>query len=379
MADLELMSKGIINAINMYSNAMAKRAEMENYYVQKRIDEENEMIRDERRYAIERMRKKQEMFDDPIKQIEFQQYIKENPDLEVDLRGTQLEDWYNEFKNKRQKSKSSITSRFPMDIGQIRTMSPNGGFIPQQPQDWQTAIRNRIAAKSQSGENLSVGEENLMIPDPEEDLKQKMEKRGWIENPNWRPGNNKDRWVLKDKVEKGLSASQIIQKDKRTEKMISTIEMNRFKKDQISSAREGLKNIEPGVIGMFKRGIMKWTDPNNPMFGSWQQLKAMLTDAQLEFTAKTKGSISDKEWADFRNAVANNDVAQIPMIINTLNRVEKALEAEETGLKKSFKKIYGEDPDEWLDMKDQNKSFNFNGREYEINYDEDGRPFIEVE
>jgi hypothetical protein len=98
-------------------------------------------------------------------------------------------------------------------------------------------------------------------------------------------------------------------------------------------------------------------DPNNPMLGKWQVIKGVLTDAQLMNTAKTKGAISDKEMALFATAAANDDIASLPRMLPVFDKLMAFMDAEEKAKKESFKKIYREDPNEFLgndQLKEQN-------------------------
>ncbi len=87
----------------------------------------------------------------------------------------------------------------------------------------------------------------------------------------------------------------------------------------------------------------KFTDPNNPLFRDWQKVKMVLTDAQLMYTAKTKGAISDREMELFSKAAANDDIALKPAIIPVLNKMRKFLEAENRTKVRTYQKLYGED------------------------------------
>lgn len=151
------------------------------------------------------------------------------------------------------------------------------------------------------------------------------------------------------------SASLEKVKEKRIEDLFTTVEDNKVKRGSIKQALESATKIDPGVLGRAKRGILKWTDPNNPMFEDWQNVKIVLTDAQLMNTAKTKGAISDREMELFSKAAANDDVASLPAMLPVFKRILKVMDADEKSKKDTFRKLYKEDPDEWFGATEEPK------------------------
>lgn len=144
------------------------------------------------------------------------------------------------------------------------------------------------------------------------------------------------------------------QKDKRTEDLITTIETNNVKREMLSKAQKSLSKIPTGLLGSIKVKMLNSYDPNNPLLGDWQNVKAVLTDAQLMNTAKTKGAISDREMELFSKAAANDDVQSIARIKPVLEKLSKFMDAEEHSKMNSFKKIYGEDPSQWPELQQEN-------------------------
>jgi hypothetical protein len=152
----------------------------------------------------------------------------------------------------------------------------------------------------------------------------------------------------------GMSAGQrplspILQKvkDTRTENIMNNLEQNNIKRDMINNAMESSKKIQGGLYGKIQRGFLRGIDPKNPILGDWQNIKMVLTDAQLMNVAKTKGAISDREMELFSKAAANDDIASLPQIIPVLNKVLRTINADEQSSVNSYKKLYGEDPTQW--------------------------------
>lgn len=148
--------------------------------------------------------------------------------------------------------------------------------------------------------------------------------------------------------QKELSSTQQVQKDKRIADLFETTEINKVKRDQIEQAKDLATQIRGGLGGTIERNWMKLADPNNPMLGKWQVVKSVLTDAQLMNTAKTKGAISDREMALFASAAANDDIASLPRMLPVFDKLMAFMDAEERSKKEAYRKIYNENPDEFL-------------------------------
>ena len=146
------------------------------------------------------------------------------------------------------------------------------------------------------------------------------------------------------------SASLITAKNKRTEELYATFENNKVNRDMIANAEDSLSRLQGGIVGKVKMDLMKNLDPNNPLLQDWQNVKMVLTDAQLLNTAKTKGAISDPEMELFAKAAANDDLTSIPRIIPVLNKLKEFLDAEEQMQVNTFKRLYGEDPMQWEEL-----------------------------
>jgi hypothetical protein len=129
------------------------------------------------------------------------------------------------------------------------------------------------------------------------------------------------------------------------------VEQNKVKKEQISEAREAIKRIPQGLKGKVITEWKKNFDPNDPMLSDWQKIKVIGTDAQLLNTAKTKGAISDREMELFAKAAANDDLISAQRLTPVLDKLERFIAAEESSLISSYKRIYGEDPESWGEIR----------------------------
>lgn len=160
----------------------------------------------------------------------------------------------------------------------------------------------------------------------------------------WKPSTKEEAYDYEDKKNSNqMSPFLEGQKNKRTETLIETIETNKVKSHSVEEALMALDKIDPGVVGKIKRGTLKIFDPDNPLFADWQKVKMVLTDAQLMYTAKTKGAISDREMELFAKAAANDDVALKPAIVPALNKLRRFIDAENRSKVKAYQKLYGED------------------------------------
>jgi len=149
---------------------------------------------------------------------------------------------------------------------------------------------------------------------------------------------------------KGTKMSPFLERmrDKRAEDVITTHEINKVKKEQIQKAAESAKKITQGLAGKVKGSFTKRFIPSTKMLADWQQIKMVLTDAQLMNTANTKGAISDKEMELFAEAAANDDYFSIQRIMPVLEKLSKFIEADMNAKTKTYKHLYGEDPASFL-------------------------------
>ena len=148
-----------------------------------------------------------------------------------------------------------------------------------------------------------------------------------------------------------LSPSLQNQKDKRIQNIFDTLEGNKVKRQKIDKATGSLSKIPTGLAGKVQTAWMKNMDPNNPILTDWQQIKSVMTDAQLQSVAKTKGAISDREMELFAQAAANDDIMSVARMKPVLEAMKSALASSEESLLNSYRRIYpGEDPAQWPEM-----------------------------
>lgn len=153
---------------------------------------------------------------------------------------------------------------------------------------------------------------------------------------------------------KKLTPARQAIKDKKTEEIFNTFESNRVKRDQINRAEKSLNNVPIGLGGKIKIGLMKNFDADNPILTDWQNIKSVMTDAQLQRVAKTKGAVSDREMELFAVAAANDDLVSIARMKPVLKAMADALDAQETASLNSYRHVYEEDPMQWPEMQEFN-------------------------
>lgn len=136
--------------------------------------------------------------------------------------------------------------------------------------------------------------------------------------------------------------SFIKQKNKDTSDLIDTVMSGDFKKENINKVLADAQDIPQGLLGKVEIDMLKRFSPDSPVLAKWQNLKSVLTDAQLMKTARTKGAISDREMELFAEAVANDDINSMPRITATLSRMMNQLEQEANVARSTFGQLYGE-------------------------------------
>lgn len=141
-----------------------------------------------------------------------------------------------------------------------------------------------------------------------------------------------------------------LRKEKSINSIYDTVSNANLNIDRIDSGIKSIENIPQGLPGMIKLGWMKAFDTKNPTLSDWQNMKSLLTDAQLQKTAKTSGSISDFEMKEFAKSVANDDLASVARQTNVLNAFRKAIISEQESKLNQFRRSFKEDPREWDDL-----------------------------
>jgi hypothetical protein len=140
-------------------------------------------------------------------------------------------------------------------------------------------------------------------------------------------------------------------KPKKIQEVYDTVNSNNVLRGNVTQALDSATRIGTGLGGKIKYSYLKNFKPNDPVLADWQNVKSMLTDTQLLYTAKTKGAISDREMELFANAAANDDLKSLPEIQSVLSRMVQKLNANEDTVINSYKQSFGENPLDWEDLK----------------------------
>lgn len=148
-----------------------------------------------------------------------------------------------------------------------------------------------------------------------------------------------------------MSAGRANARDKRTEELINTFSTNAMNREIMGEVKTSLKNLTSGVYGKIGRGFLKQLAPDSPALADYQRVKSFLTDATLGKVKFTKGAVSDAEMQLFKEASGNDELLSSPRVLAVIENAMKAIESEERGLSSSYKKLYGEDPLEWDEIK----------------------------
>jgi len=162
----------------------------------------------------------------------------------------------------------------------------------------------------------------------------------------------------------GLTPARAAQKDKRTERLFNTIEINKVKRGLIKGAEEALPNLPQGLGGKLSMWWMKNFDADNPTLESWQKVKSVLTDATLMNTAMTKGAISDFEMEEIMTAAANDDLISIKRIKPVIDKLTSFLDADESAQMSTFNRVYNEDPAKWPEMQEETEGRTSSGNTF---------------
>ena|SRR3990167_118954 len=148
-----------------------------------------------------------------------------------------------------------------------------------------------------------------------------------------------------DSAQEKLEKSPFYQQNrfKKTEELLNTIEQGKIQKEMIRRARESSKNIPTGLGGKVKMWWTKMFDSENPLMEDWQNIKMVLTDAQLLNTAKTKGAISDREMELFSRAASNDDISSVRAMKPVFDKLVNFINAEEKVKSQAYKSFYGDE------------------------------------
>lgn len=154
--------------------------------------------------------------------------------------------------------------------------------------------------------------------------------------------------VANDNKINKLSPSESNFKKKKFDEFATTYTDNKLGLQLADEAEAVLPNIPSGIVGNVNVATMKLIDPNNKVLADWQKVKNILTDITLLKTNNTKGAISDKEMALFKDAVANDDMSSMPRIKEALATYRKKIQSQDEGNVNSFYGNFKEDPRDLL-------------------------------
>lgn len=199
-------------------------------------------------------------------------------------------------------------------------------------------MNNLYSLKMQYGDDYGLGVDNI--------IKQYSDSIG----KEWKPRTMNEAIAFEEarsSTKNKMSPSLENAKNKRIENVINVIQDSSIKRDALRNAIESSKRIQGGIYGKIGRNWLTSLNPGNPALQDWQNIKIVLTDAQLMNTAKTKGAISDKEMGLFASAAANDDVTSIYRMMPVFNKLMNSIDTEERNAVNSYRKLYGEDPYTW--------------------------------
>lgn len=151
-------------------------------------------------------------------------------------------------------------------------------------------------------------------------------------------------------VTKPLPASIETRKQKAVEGLYDTVNQANTKYNQIQQGESAAQRLPQGFLGGAQIKWMNFIGSKDPSLADWQNLKSLLTNAQLQYTAKTKGAISDREMALFSQAAANDDIPNVMRQTKVLQAFKRAVFADQEAKLNSFKRSFNEDPRTWADL-----------------------------
>lgn len=140
-------------------------------------------------------------------------------------------------------------------------------------------------------------------------------------------------------------------KIKATDALYDTVNNTNIKSGRIEKGLSAAPKLPQGVLGGWKMKWMNWTGSKDPSLADWQNMKSLLTDAQLQSVAKTKGAISDREMELFAQAAANDDVPNVMRQQEVLRAFQNAIFADQESDIAAYKRSFKEDPRQWGDLK----------------------------
>ena len=166
-----------------------------------------------------------------------------------------------------------------------------------------------------------------------------------------------DYYQAKANQQPSMSPSLQKAKDERVASIIQMSEENPGKIQRLEDADSFLKTLPKlmqGRTGAINIKAMQEADPTNPMLTQWQNLKSVLTEAQLDYVANTKGAVSDREMALFGQAVANDDLISVARLAPQIKKLKNSIVARQNAAIRTFKQLYNEDPEQFAQFQGGN-------------------------
>jgi hypothetical protein len=127
----------------------------------------------------------------------------------------------------------------------------------------------------------------------------------------------------------------------------TTVNANKLTRERARNAMAAIDRIPTGMAGKIGIAVLKNVDPSNPMLADWQTIKSLLTNAQLQYVAKTKGAVSDKEMDLFAQAAANDEIHSKERLGTVLTALVDAMDADELSKIDAHTQIFNDDPATW--------------------------------
>jgi len=146
-------------------------------------------------------------------------------------------------------------------------------------------------------------------------------------------------------------ASMIENQNKRTEKLITKLTDSYVTRETIANVEDSLTRLSSGLYGKVGRGFAKNLAPDSPGLEDYQNVKSFLTDVTLGKMEKLKGAASERDMQILQAAAADDELLSSPRVMSVIKNLVRKLDADDTAIMSSYKRLYGEDPTDWEEVK----------------------------
>lgn len=146
-------------------------------------------------------------------------------------------------------------------------------------------------------------------------------------------------------------ASMIENQNKRTEKLITKLTDSYVTRETIANVEDALTRLSSGLYGKVGRGFAKNLAPDSPGLEDYQKVKSFLTDVTLGKMEKLKGAASERDMMLLQAASADDELLSSPRVRSVIKDLVRKLDADDTASMATYKRLYGEDPAEWEEVK----------------------------